>query len=147
MWLFNNLRLAFPCRKRFPSDGTATARAGMLCPRARHLFPASEYSAKFSERFRANNLRRRDLRSSVTEFSSLNRSIPANGGDVNYFIIGWAISLALSLSLFVTIFLSEKYTLMREGEKGKGVAPICTRCFDILDVWKKTFDNCSPTYY
>lgn len=47
-------------------------------------------------RFRANNLQGRDLRAFVTEFSSLNRSISANGGDVNYFIIG---SLSLSLSL------------------------------------------------
>lgn len=39
-------------------------------------------------RFRANNLRRRDLWAFVTEFSSLNRSISANGADVNYFIIG-----------------------------------------------------------
>lgn len=39
-------------------------------------------------RFRANNLRRRDLWAFVTEFSSLNRSIFANGADVNYFIIG-----------------------------------------------------------
>lgn len=122
MWLFNNLRLAFPCRKRFPGDGTATARAGMLCPRARHLFPASEYSAKFSERFRANNLRRRDLRSSVTEFSSLNRSIPANGGDVNYFIIGWAISLALSLSLCDYFSIGKIYINARRRE-GEGDRP------------------------